>query len=159
VELHAALMPRGFAFAMDFERLVKRLKPIELGGKQVRTLSAADLLLVLCAHGAKHLWIYLGWIGDIARLLQRQGGLDLPQIQSQARELGVERMLHLGLFLAVALLGAPLPQEIYARIQADSVIRALAGWVYRQLGRRNLRAANGWQSSLFHLRVRERLQD
>jgi hypothetical protein len=159
VELHAALMPRGFAFAMEFERLVKRLKPIELGGKQVQTLCPGDLLLVLCAHGAKHLWICLGWIGDIARLLQRQDGLDWPQIQRQARELGVERMLHLGLFLALDLLGAPLPKELYARIQANGVIRALAGWVYQQLGRRDLRAANGWQSSLFHFRVRERLQD
>jgi hypothetical protein len=159
VELHAALMPAGFSFRLEFEKLEKRLKPVDLGGKPVRTLSPADLLLVLCAHGAKHLWICLGWISDIARLLQSQGEMDWPQIQRQARELGVERMLHLGLFLAADLLGAPLPQQIYAGIQADGAIRALAGCVYRQLGRREMRGPNGLQSSLFHFRVRERLQD
>ncbi|PYT25415.1 MAG: hypothetical protein DMG57_25265 [Acidobacteria bacterium] len=37
-------------------------------GQQIHTMASEDLLIDLCAHGCKHLWQRLAWIGDIAAL-------------------------------------------------------------------------------------------
>jgi hypothetical protein len=58
-----------FSFPLDTERLWERLEQVPLGGDNVPTLSPEDTLLILCAHGAKHLWERLGWICDVAELV------------------------------------------------------------------------------------------
>src|SRR5207244_11975507 len=63
---------------------------LPLGGTLVRTLSAEHLLLVLCAHGAKHCWERLGWICDVAELLRGTPALDLSGMLAQARSLRSE---------------------------------------------------------------------
>ena len=125
----------------------------------VRTLSPEDLLLILCVHGAKHLWSQLGWISDVAELVRGHPSADWPWLLAEARALGSERMLLLGLFLARDLLDAPLPEAVRPALRADRVVESLAGQVVERLFGRPRGAAGVLESALFHLRAREHVRD
>src|SRR2546428_800598 len=129
VELHWAFAPREFPLPLDLDDVCGRLETLPLGGTLVRTLSAEHLLLVLCAHGAKHCWERLGWICDVAELLRGTPALDLSGMLAQARSLGVERIVLLGLRLAAELLDVPLPEDVACRARDDRAVGALAAQV------------------------------
>ncbi len=131
-----------------------------LGRTLVRTLCAEHLLLVLCTHGAKHCWERLGWICDVAELLRRTPGLDVCGLLDQARALGVERIVLLGLRLAAELLDAPLTDRVARRVRDDRTVRALAAHVRTTLfSRVPATSPDPWELRLFHLRARERWRD
>ena len=157
VELHTKIMPREFSFPLDFARLWDRRTSISLGGQEVPSFSPEDLLLVLCAHGAKHLWTCLKWICDVAQLIRAHPKMNWEQVVREAPRLAGERMLFLGLFLARDLLQAPLPEEICRRIHTDAVVKGLAAQVRQNLFRD--RPPGGFESALFHFRARERFRD
>ena len=160
VELKWEIVDRFFSFPMDYECLWERLKPTSLAGKEVLTFSPEDLLLILCVHGAKHLWTNLIWVCDVAELLRVCKGLDWEWVMRQASTPGGQRMLLLGLFLAKSLLGAPLPEEIRTQVEADPAVKGLAGQVQQRLFQTSNGSSPGlWESSIFHLKARERLKD
>ena len=164
VELHWEVPPRAFSFALSTESLWGRLEQIPIGGNTVLTFSPEDLLLILCVHGATHLWQRLGWICDVAELLKVSNkGIDWGRLLQQSTAQGSQRMLFLGLFLASHLLGTELPEEVSERIQADTRVKTFA----RQVRERLFWEAQDPQpifdeESLFqpfHLGLMERLRD
>ena len=85
VELHATLSPRAFPFALELTRMWPRRCVVTLMGQPLAAPGAEDLLLILCMHGAKHLWKNLGWICDVAELLRAAGaGLATSAARSPA---------------------------------------------------------------------------
>jgi len=159
VELHWELFHRSLGFGFRFEQLRQRLVPVGPGGKPMMTLGQEDLLLYLCAHGAKHCWASLGWIADVARLIERHPDLDWRRVLAQAREQKIERLLLLGLLLAGDLLGAPLPAEIRLRIEADPSLIPLAARVGESL-MTNTDPTNSMPAQFaFYLRLPESLFD
>jgi hypothetical protein len=159
VELHTAFLPGRFTFALDFERVWKHRVTLSLGGQSVPSLSPEDLLLVLCVHGCKHLWVCLKWICDIAFLAQNHPTLNWPYVREEAHRLGSERMLLLGLGLARDLLHAPLPKDIWQKIQTDVAVKSLGAQVTRKLFLPPEKQSGGFESILFHLKARERMRD
>jgi len=165
VELHTRIMPRGFHFPLTHESLTKRLEPISLAGTQVMSLGREDLLLVLCAHGAKHLWACLSLVCDVAELLRESSAMNWATVLERARVLRSRRMLLLGLFLARNLLQAPVPQQMWEHVQADPAIKSLALTVRRHLFDELPGPTGGGvgrpapSACLFHLRARECLRD
>jgi hypothetical protein len=159
VELHWRLTEGYFTFPLDPDQLWDRLEPLSLAGRQVRSFSPQDLLLILCAHGTKHLWERLEWICDVAQLLGTHQAIDWQWVIERARALGSERMLLLGLFLANDLLGAAVPTGVLQRAQADVSVASLAGQVYERLFSDRLPQLGDLERSLFHLKARERLED
>jgi hypothetical protein len=157
VELHWAITPRFFACPLDGERLWERAERSLLCGRPIWSLSAEDLVLVLFVHGAWHCWDRLEWLAAVAEFIHRRPGLNWDRIRTGARELGVRRIVGLGLYLTSQLLGVPLPREIGREAQRDPVVRALAASVYRRLAH-NGGGVGPWSSGLFHLRARERLR-
>ena len=159
VELKWNLVEDFFSFPIDQEGLWKRLRPVSLDGKEILTFSPEDLLIILCMHGAIHLWSNLIWICDIARLIDVHTELDWEFVLKHARALRSERMLYLGLSLSAHLLRASLPEEVDYRIKADSLVRKLSQEVTEHL----FSDSNGYPalcgSALFHLRARECLKD
>ncbi len=153
VELHAALTPRSFAFPLDVEQLWRRRDTVALLGRAIPAPCPEDLLLILCMHGAKHLWKNLGWICDVAELLRVCPHLDWPLVRRRARAVRGRRMLDLGLGLARRVLGAPAP------VGTDPVAAALARWVGRRLFAEEEGRAEGLASLWFHLQLREELGD
>jgi len=159
VELHWDLAPREFPYPLDAEEVWTRLRPVRLGRRTVYTLGSEDLLLLLCAHGAKHCWWRRQWVADVAELIGREGGLDWDMIVRCARARGAERMLLLGLWLASDLLRAPIPESLLALARADATVRALADDVSARLRTSQPAPLDRWPTHLFHLRVRERWRD
>jgi hypothetical protein len=158
VELHWALTSATFFFPLDPASLWTRLETVSLLETPVRSLAPEDLLLILCVHGAKHHWSRLGWICDVAAVLQAAPQLDWARCLAQARQLGGTRMLALGLRLAHDLLGARLPTEVGRWIQAEAVV----SWLAVQVWARLFAAASpphAWDHPAFYLRLRERVRD
>jgi hypothetical protein len=132
---------------------------LTLGGTEMPMLPPGCLLLLLCAHGAKHRWWQLRWICDIAEYLRRQPELDCPAILALARRTGNERVLRLGLLLAHDLLGCAAPAEIVQRARADRVVVSLAHEVRTTLGLPCEPTAMRLDNLLFHIRAKEHLAD
>ena len=65
VELHWDIMPEDFPFHSDLKGIWKRCGSLSFGGANVTTLSPEDLLLFLCVHGSRHLWLRLQWLCDV----------------------------------------------------------------------------------------------
>ena len=159
VELHDALTPRAFPFPLAFAQLWRRRCLVPLTGQPLTAPGAEDLLLILCMHGAKHLWKNLGWICDVAELLRRQSSLDWEQVGREARRLRSERLLWLGVQLAERVLEAPLPPDVSRAARRDTAVRALAKRVLRHLLDDREWTPGGLESLTFHLLARERLRD
>jgi len=157
VELQWEIAPRYFGFP------VATLGLWNHGG--VRSKSgflfppAEELLLMLCVHGAKDLWGQLKWICDVAQLLRVHEDLDWKKTLELAYDSGGRRMLLLGLLLAKDLFDASIPEKIVKEIEFDSTARKLATKVEEGLFRKSNGGSGILRSSLFYLKVRERLRD
>ena len=160
VELHWGVTPQYYSFPPDPEWLWQQLEQIELAGKPVSTFSPEDYLLILCAHGANHCWLYrLSWICDIAELLHRNPGLQWDYLIEQARGFGALRMLLLGLLLAQDLLGSPLPEAIWLYVAGDRRVRAMADQTIDHYAGRDGGEPGSFYIPLFQVNARERLRD
>ena len=70
LELQWALQPRFYAVDFDMDGLFERAVNVTVAGQSVKTPLAEDLLLVLAAHAAKHVWGRLIWLCDIAQVVK-----------------------------------------------------------------------------------------
>lgn len=124
VELQWRFLPQIYAVDLRTEELLDRAREALLAGKPVLTLSPEDTLLVLCLHAAKHLWMRLIWVCDIAETMRTQS-IDYEVVAARAQTLGVARVLGVSLWLANRLLGSAVPkvaEEIAARDSATGII-------------------------------------
>jgi hypothetical protein len=160
VELHWRFIGPYFSFQLDHERLWERLELSSFGDSSILSLKPEDLLLILCVHGTKHFWERLLWICDIAELVRVHGEMNWRLAIEQARALGCERMLLLGLYLAHDLLGMALPGAVLERALGDSAAMSLAAQVGAWLFDETSSPSGEWPfAQRFHLRARERAQD
>jgi hypothetical protein len=159
LELHWRLSGTHFDVPLNMENLWKRLDTTTLAGATLRSLPFDELILYLCVHGARHGWMRLGWICDIAELIRTFEGRDWGALTERARVLGSDRTLGLGLLLAHELLDAPLPPAIVERIRTDATQRSLVSQVQNVLFRDDALAKDisFWRD--FHFHVKERWQD
>jgi hypothetical protein len=125
VELHTESTLRYMPLQLDLEPLLRRRKTLSLAGNAVQTFCAEDVLVLLGVHGAKHFWNQLGWIADIAALIQNSRELEWELVLSRARNLAAERMVLLGAALARELFGTVLPEHVTKDIERDGVARRL----------------------------------
>jgi hypothetical protein len=162
VDLHWKIL-RDHAFPFDVKGLWNRMEPVSLAGREVMSLPMKDVLLVHCAHGSKHQWERLEWIVGLSSLLEaRCAKVDWESLIAQARSLGSERMLLLGLALARDLGTTMLPNQIDKRINSQPVLRSLVQSVRDRLfiepeGEQLLERTA--RQKVFHLRMRERWRD
>lgn len=158
VDVHWAVQPRYFSFALDVSAIWRTRAAVSLAGHEVHTFSAEHLLLILAVHGTKHLWGRLKWIADIAWLVAAGRIRDWEAMLDHATAVGARRMVLLGLWLAGELLDVELPPAIQAGLRADSAVQRLG----RQTRVRLLGGAPapGWaEAAAYFLRARERLSD
>jgi hypothetical protein len=159
VELHWEVVPRRLGVRFDNDRLWARTQTISIAGRAVRTLSPENLLLVLCVHGAKHGWSRLMWISDVARVVTNHPEMNWSEVFSEARCIGAERMLTVGLRLASDVAGCALPDHV-RRTTEDRATRALADDVRNGLFSHDAATPhNPLRRSLFHLKIQERFRD
>jgi hypothetical protein len=133
VELHTEITLRHFPSKPDLDAFIGNLAPVKLSDRDVLTFTAEDLLPMLCIHGSKDFWERLSWIADVNELVQSHPALDWDRVLQFAQPLQATRMLNLGLALASTVLGASLPAEVSARVQADRVAGQVAAGVRERL--------------------------
>jgi hypothetical protein len=156
IEIHQAFLAPSYCLPFDYEGLWQRLERQVFCGREVPALPPGDLLLMLCAHGAKHSWTELSAVCDIARLLVVSADrIPWPAVRDQARALGASRILLLGLTLAADLLEAPVPADVLAHVRADRAVSRLAGQVRAAL----FQESEGSGGLRFFVRTRERFRD
>jgi hypothetical protein len=126
VELHTERTMRYFPRGLPIEEFFARRQNVSIDGHQIPALAIEDELILICIHGAKHLWERLSLVADVAALVARQTSLNWERGFARARSVGAERMLDTGLLLAGNLLGAVLPQNVQARLQLDRSTSRLA---------------------------------
>jgi len=138
VELQWALLPRFYGVDLSVEDLLARAGRTVVGGCAVPCLSPEDSLLVLCLHAAKHLWTRLIWLSDIAETLRSYSGtqtLDYSLVFSQARALGIGRILGVSFWLVKNVLRAEIPKPAEKMIAADPRVPALGSEFAERLAR------------------------
>jgi hypothetical protein len=133
VELHTEKTFRYYPQPMRIEDLYSRQRRVPLEGRDVPALCLEDELVLNCIHGAKHFWDRLMWPADIAAIVARHPEIAWERVRQAARDVGAERMLHVGMLLSESLLGVPVPAEMAASTNTDDaareLVRQVEGWL------------------------------
>jgi hypothetical protein len=158
VELQWGLLPHFYAVDLRIDGLLARSRLTLLGGREVLGLSPEDLLLVLCLHAAKHLWMRLIWVCDIAETLRAQS-LDWVLFVVRARELGVLRMVGVGMWLAHELLDCALPASAQVAVSHDPEVARLGEAFATRLARGATYDFESTEYFRLILKLRERSTD
>ena len=132
-ELHNELTLRYFPRRLPIEKLFEQQVRVPLDSREVAALSLEDELVLICVHGAKHLWERLMWIADVAALVSRQVKLDWARAIFSAEEVGAGRMLRVGLQLSAALLKLRVPNRVWALVRSDKEAASLTRQILRWL--------------------------
>jgi len=112
VDLHWRLLPRYFACYRNESDLWTRVERLDIKGYEYPVLNESDLILFLCAHGAKHGWDQLGLILDLGRALRGKSDEQLKVWHAAARNEGKGRIVELGYALVRDIMGLPIPVEL-----------------------------------------------
>ncbi|MDX1546409.1 MAG: nucleotidyltransferase family protein [Rhodothermales bacterium] len=156
LDLHTAVMPPLYYYAMDFDALWSRAEAVRVGEAAVQCCGPEDTLLMLCFHGAKNRWETLKYVCDVAELIRARPGLDWDRVRRQARTTRAERMLYLGLHLAHALLGAALPEEVAQRIERDRPVRQIGERLLERFPTQVYEGSVAWEERFrFHLAIQD----
>ena len=126
VELLTQVVPRSFACRLDYDEMRNRATTTRLMGSTFPSLRVDDHLLIAITHGTKHMWSRLGWILDVAGLMQQGSGMDWNLVHRTARSIGGERMLLLAADLASQLCGLPPPEPLAPLIVEDIAVWRLS---------------------------------
>ena len=118
LDLHWRLSPPYFPFTPEGDQLWSLAVEVDLGVGRVSTLCPEDLVLFLCAHGAKHGWQSLSGVCDVAQAL-RAHHYDWDRLAARSRSLGSVRIISLGVLLAHDLLGAAIPDTLIDAARAE----------------------------------------
>lgn len=122
LDLHWRLSPSYFPFTPEGDELWARAVEVDLGSRCVSTLGPEDLMLFLCAHGAKHGWQSLSGVCDVAQAT-RAYQYDWEALAARANSLGSLRILLLGVLLAHDLLGAAIPNALIEAARAEPSVQ------------------------------------
>jgi hypothetical protein len=158
LELQWHILPRFYSVDFNIADFFDRADEIRVGGHAMRTLRAQDLLLVLCAHAAKHVWTQHSWLCDIAQLASSPEH-DWSSIHEESKRLGMERILCLNLLLANQLLGSALPSSIHQQLQKDKTTTVLADEIRQLVERSQPYDTESIAYFQLMMRLRERRRD
>ena len=153
IELHTEPTFRYYPKPMRIEEMYSRRRMVKLDGREIPALSVEDELLLNCIHGGKHFWERLMWIADIALIVGRNRELSWDNVFKAAEEVGAERMLCVGLWLAKQLLGANLPAEVQERVSRDPEVQPLCAQIIGWLPMAGLAPPSLRERALFRMRM------
>jgi hypothetical protein len=133
IEFHTERTFRYYPQRPNIEQLFQRRAYVMIDGREVPALSIEDELVLICIHGAKHFWERLLWIADVAALVSGKNAVDWERAWAAAHEVGAERLLRLGLRLAIDVAGAALPEQVAAQVRSDSTTARLTAQIAKRL--------------------------
>jgi hypothetical protein len=128
-EIQWGIVQRYFPKIFDTEQLWERLETVSVNGRNIKTFSHEDSILILCLHGYYHCWERLMWICDLAEFIRVHQDIDWIHVIDKARDLGYERILFLGFLLSSQILDSTIPECISREIETDRTVKSIAGQV------------------------------
>jgi hypothetical protein len=155
LEVQWAIQPKFYAIDFDMPALFTRATTLNVAGVSMKSLRTEDMLLVLAAHAAKHVWGRLIWLSDLARIFNLPN-LDWNNIISEARKLGIVRILQVSAFLSQNLLASKIPAPL---ISTDSAIFQLAGEIQSHITGESTYNVESLAYFRLMMRLRERPAD
>lgn len=158
LELHWRFATKIACVKNDPERFLQRFDLVRVGGKRVPTLALEAYFLILSIHATKHRWRELKLICDIAQIL-RYEDLEWSYVMREARDLGLQRMLAVGMLLAQDLLGVSLSDDASRKLTMDRTARVLATQVKKSLFEEPDERWHEQADFPFQVKIRERLRD
>jgi len=162
LEVQWAIQPSFYAIDFDTSALFQRATTITVAGHPMKTLRAEDLVLVLSAHAAKHVWGRLVWLCDIARIMSVPT-LDWSWVASQAEALGIVRIVRVSMMLASRLLDAAVPPGAQGSLSKDpatlSVVNELVNEIQTHIASEMAYNVESIAYFRLMLRLRERAAD
>lgn len=158
LEVQWAIQPRFYAIDADMGGLFQRAVAISVAGQPMKTPSSADLLLVLSVHAAKHVWGRLIWLCDLARIMSLPN-LDWNWIGSQAKELGIVRILRVTMLLALRFLDAAIPAAAQENLPEDPAALAFAAEIQTHIASEAAYNVESFAYFRLMMRLRERRAD
>jgi len=133
VEVHWALVSPGYTFSPSAEMAWESVQSVLIAGRSIKTFSAETQLLCSCLNQAKHNWLRLGWLMDLAALIRQSSAMDWQQIQMRAGSFGTARMIRVSLRLIQQLFEVTLPRSIVAWVENDVCSRKIAERILKRL--------------------------
>jgi hypothetical protein len=122
VEMQWRVLPKFYSVDLTTEGLFNRSHTAIISGQTIRTLSPEDLLIVLCLHAAKHAWVQLSWLSDIATLAQTQV-LNWDSVRDTASRLGIARIVALTFCLCERLWKTKIPAVLEVEELCEPILR------------------------------------
>ncbi len=110
VDLHWRLTPPHYTVQLDPDILWNHRASITIAGSALPSITPEAMLLLLAVHGGKHCWEALGWLADIAWLLDANPKLDWQLAWKLAGDTKCHRPLLLALSLVAQLFDANVPK-------------------------------------------------
>jgi hypothetical protein len=158
VELHWKVANSAI-FPLESNRLWEWIAPTAFAGTTVLNFLPEDLLLILCVHGTKHYWSRLEWICDVAEVIRAHPTMDWSEIRCRAKQLGIERMFHLGILLANEVLAMPIPDEVSESVRSDRKARLLMDKVCRWSFSELACSPGFFERHTYQVNIKERFRD
>jgi hypothetical protein len=159
LELHWSFAQRSWRFLPDLDGVWARLQPWPVGHEEVDGFCPEDLLAVLCVHGARHFWLRLLWICDIAQLVESCPQTDWTRVVRDARRSGTLRLVLLGLALAEELLGTELAAPVRDALRSEPEVRSVAAKLRARTLSRHPVEPKGREATDLYLEMRERWRE
>lgn len=115
VELHSVLISRYLRLDFDLASVWETSRVVMCAGQEIRVLAKDVEFLFLAAHGAKHEWMQLRWLVDIAQLAETLTDDESSQLVALASG------LHARGLLATALQSV---ERVFESVPRSEVLRA-----------------------------------
>ncbi|REJ78536.1 MAG: hypothetical protein DWQ47_03535 [Acidobacteria bacterium] len=158
LELHWKLSGSHFGMGR-MKGLWDQLETVEIAGRKLKTLPFYDNLVYLCLHGSRHSWERLQWICDVNELIRSRTAIDWYSIHDEAKHLGCEKVVKLGLLLVSRSFGVRVPAPFASSPGADGVLERMAEEIESRLFSRNPDWADMEERYHYHLGLKERGTD
>jgi len=165
LELHWKLSYSFSSLPLEVNRLWNDTETANIGGMNVNNLSFNDLLIYLCLHGGRHLWERLSWICDINEMISSRENIEWEQINTEAKRLGCEKPLGLGLHLVNEFFGRNSPVLVWQGKKNNELFKELTLQIRDRLfnedGNFVVIKNRAWflEEQLFQLKLKDRLWD
>ncbi|HSH93178.1 MAG TPA: nucleotidyltransferase family protein, partial [Roseimicrobium sp.] len=134
VELHERVAQAHFSIPLTDASLWKDSGTVRIVGGAVPVASPEMNLLLLCLHGAKHVWQRLSWVCDVLLFVRAHPHLDWDRFLTLAKECRSVRIAHSALLLANEVRGGCVPASVLSSAASDSgavsLARKAARWLF-----------------------------
>lgn len=144
-----------YVVSLAMDQIWDRSLPVLINDRQVKTLSPEDMIIILCFHGLKHSWQSLEWLADLTYMISNHQDIKWLDVFARAENIGLKRIVLIGLFLAHEHGGNRYGNEIENTFISDIKVIRLA----REIQQNLFKSGTSTVRPCFYLKSRERLKD